>query len=136
MKKLFIYLTQYQIVWKLVFWTWTLLICFMSIKTRSKNSIQIDRIYELRLDYLIHFSVFFCWVMAFSLAYTKLLRPKKKTYLLGFFLLALFFTYCTEFVQHFVEGRVYNPIDFLLNVVGAISAWLLAKYLSKEYKIK
>jgi len=134
MKKLIEYFLQFQKLFRVVFWLWTGFVIFMSLKPKTKSSITLERIYNFRLDYSIHFVVYFCWMLAMGFAYQNFIRTEKKQRIGLLAIVSLLFTYATEYAQHYTPGRVYNPFDFLCNLLGVISAYLFLRSFKSEFK--
>ena len=73
---------------------------------------------SFRLDYSIHFGVFFVFSMLYG--FWRLMEPKRKRRqeLLLFLGTGTVYAIATELLQHFVEGRSVNPLDALFNLAG------------------
>ncbi len=128
MRSLFVFLKKYPLFFRFVFWLWTVFIVFMTLKPKIKSSVRLEKIYHLRLDYVIHFGVYFCWMIALGFAYQNFVNSTNKRKQIALLVLILMFSYITEYAQNFSEGRVYNPLDFMFNLIGAILALVLFKW--------
>ena len=109
-----------------LFAAWFLIILVLSlIPDNSPAKIEVQG-FEMRLDYLMHFGVYF--PLGFFLKKSTL---SIRHYL--FVLLLLVVTALPESLQLFVPYRTFNPIDLLFNLFGAISGFLFAFVLRGRY---
>jgi len=80
--------------------------------------------FEIRLDYIIHFSAYFILVLLYLL-WLGIKGPGKK---ILFFLLSVLggfvISSLIEGIQIFIPGRMYNPVDILYNCVGVTTGVL------------
>jgi VanZ family protein len=87
----------------------------------NDNDRELGMDFLIRIDYLFHFSVFFGWGLLLRLSlpakWGKTLR-----HIITSITLALIFTYLSEYFQHYVPGRAYNPVDLGMNFGGFILA--------------
>lgn len=74
------------------------------------------------LDKIVHFTMFFTWMVAVRYDFSFL----KKWLLL---LIGLFFSVLTELFQLFVEARSFEVYDLLADSIGVIAGLLLSPYL-------
>jgi len=102
-----------------LFLAWFLIILVLSVipdNTPAKIHMQG---FEMRLDYLMHFGVYF--PLGFLLKKSALsIRP------ILFVVLVLIAAALPESLQLFVPYRTFNPIDLMFNILGAVSGFLFA----------
>ncbi len=114
-----------------IFWLWGSVIIILSVMPNTPK-LEIDFNNKiLRLDYIIHFTVYFTLSILFLLwKADKYLKIKSR--LLFYFLVgALIFAGLSEFIQTFIPGRSFNPMDFYFNVTGIVLGILIPKLLLK-----
>ena len=102
-----------------LFLIWFLIILVLSvIPDNSPNKIQVQG-FEMRLDYLMHFGVYF--PLGFFLKKSMLSIRH-----IFFVLLLLAVTAIPESLQLFVPYRTFNPIDLMFNLLGAVAGFWFA----------
>jgi VanZ family protein len=102
-----------------LFLGWFLTILVLSvIPDNTPDKIHVQG-FEMRLDYLMHFGVYF--PLGFLLKKSALsLRPWL------FVVLMLGVAALPESLQLFIPYRTFNPNDLMFNVLGAVSGYLFA----------
>ncbi|OYT15627.1 MAG: hypothetical protein B7C24_12060 [Bacteroidetes bacterium 4572_77] len=114
-------------LWAYLFWLWAILILVLSslpnIPTQKVN------IWDepFRLDYVEHFGIFAIWGGMFVIWKAKEHIFNWKNYF-WFIIAMLLFAAIDEIHQNWIEGRTYNPLDLIYNVVGVISAFVIGPY--------
>lgn len=104
---------------------WIGIVTFLSVTPNTPNSSVKVRSLEFRIDYLEHFIVYFILGFLLFIAFPE--SFKKGMVLFGTaILLLVLFSAVTEFIQYFIPGRTYNPVDLILNSAGSIFGVLLA----------
>ncbi len=105
---------------------WFLVILVLSvIPDDSPSKIQAGG-FEMRLDYLMHFGVYF--PLGFFL--------KKSTLSIRYYffiLLLLVVSAVPETLQLAISYRTFNPIDLLFNLIGAVSGFLFGFIIRGRY---
>lgn len=99
-----------------------------SIPNLPQPEIEYPGVWEIRLDYLFHFLVFF--VPGFSVVLwlsDSSARMSKSRYGL-ILLVGIAFGLADELHQLYVPGRRFNPVDFILNAAGFTAGTLFARY--------
>lgn len=115
----------------LIFWLWGFIIIVLSILPNTPK-LEIDLNNKiLRLDYVIHFIVYFTLSILFLLWKADKYLKIKSNLLFYFLLGALLFAGLSEFIQTFIPGRSFNPIDFLFNTGGIILGIIAPKLILK-----
>lgn len=74
--------------------------------------------FHIRLDHLLHITVYFLICMYFLAGVKMKLSLFKKNPLKKFILLVLFLAIITELIQLWVPERAFNVFDLLSNVAG------------------
>jgi VanZ family protein len=110
----------------IIFIIWFLIIIVLSvIPDNSPDKIQVQG-FEMRLDYLMHFGVYF--LLGFFLKKSTISIPYY-----FFILLLLFVAALPESMQLLISYRTFNPIDLLFNLLGAILGYLFAFVVRGRY---
>jgi VanZ family protein len=105
--------------WMTAFFGWAVLLIILSvIPTSSLIETEENKLSSFRLDYLIHFGVFFVFSVLYGFWRLKGPAQNKRQELLLFLATGTLYAIATELLQHFVEGRSVNPLDALLNMAG------------------
>jgi VanZ family protein len=74
--------------------------------------------FRIRLDYLLHFTVYFLICVYYIFEQWKGLNLFNSNYLIKFILLSILLATGTEVVQLWVPQRSFNPWDMVANMVG------------------
>ena len=113
-----------------LYWIWAVVIIVLSswpnIPTQKVN------IWDepFRLDYLAHFGIFGIWGGFFVLWKAKVIRFKWQEfpwYVLG----STLFAVVDELHQLWIEGRTFNPLDMMYNLLGLWAAYYIGPYFLK-----
>jgi VanZ family protein len=120
---------RYEKIYRYVFWTGyiaVLIAAFLPVSVSTRKIHFGPDVFEVRLDHLLHFAVYFLIGMYFLagkiLGYTLFgSRPVAK-FLATILLLAI----VTELIQIWIPSRSFNIFDMLSNVIGVISGVLIA----------
>jgi len=92
--------------------------------------------FDLRLDHLLHFGVYFLICLYFLLGKrfgTKLFENRS---LPKFLFFVLFLASVTEIIQIWVPERAFNVMDWVANVTGIILGTILIKIKDSRRKIQ
>ncbi len=74
--------------------------------------------FQIRLDHLLHFAVYFIICIYFLAGLKRGLCLFSKNSMVKFILWVLFLGTVTELVQLWVPERAFNPMDWVANVAG------------------
>ena len=122
--------------WMTAFFGWAALLIVLSVIPTSGILETDDKQSSFRMDYLIHFGVFFVFSMLYGLWRLMGPKPKKRQELLLFLGAGTIYAIATELLQHFVEGRTVNPLDALLNLAGLYAGATIIYFIfNKNYRL-
>ena len=96
---------------------WFTVILFLSILPSSTSDTLALEGFEMRLDYLLHFLIYFPIGFA-MMRWNKGDRKSKEV--IYTIILLLFFSMVPELLQYFIPYRTFNPFDLLFNMAGTI----------------
>ena len=115
----------------IIFWIWVATIIFFSVKPHGpKMQITINEsIY--RLDYLLHFGVYFGLAVLYLLWKANNYFKLKPRLLIYFLIGGLILSGLSEYIQTYIPGRTFNPIDFYSNVSGIVAGIIIPKIVLK-----
>ncbi|MFC1732624.1 VanZ family protein [candidate division KSB1 bacterium] len=116
---------------KILFWFWFILIitiAFIPNLTSGGRDRSIQWGFEIRLDYIAHFLLYF--IFAFLFICWKVDKNwKVDTWLLlGFIFGGLILGIVDEFHQKIIPGRTFNPKDMMYNTLGLAVGVILCYY--------
>jgi VanZ family protein len=92
---------------------------------------QINRIhiginpFKLRLDYVLHFVVYFCICLYYILGSLNDIYIFRKNCLLKYMLIVSFLAIVSEFFQLWVPSRSFNIYDFISNFSGLLVGFIV-----------
>lgn len=83
---------------------------------------RINHVYlaGIRMDYILHFAVFFAWSILWCWR-EFLLRDRQKIFWLRFFITGMLLAAGLEVIQAFIPWRTFNPKDLASNCLGIIA---------------
>jgi VanZ family protein len=113
----------FQKLYRYLFWTGYLLVLITAFVNIGGSFLDIKLgrgIFKIRLDQLLHFTVYFLICLYLLLGRRKGLKLFNTNSLLKFILLVLLLATVTEFVQIWVPGRSFNVFDWVANVSGML----------------
>ncbi len=120
---------RYEKIYRYVFWTGyfaVLIAAFLPISVSTRKIHLGPDVFEVRLDHLLHFTVYFLiglYFLAGKVFGLKLFESKPAgKFLVSILLLAV----VTELIQIWVPSRSFNIFDMLSNAIGVISGVLIA----------
>jgi hypothetical protein len=118
--------TNYKLIQKLyryIFWTGyiaILITAFIAIPG-DLSKIKLGRgIFEIRLDHLLHFTVYFLIAVYYLIGQWKGLLLFDKSPLWKFTVATLLLATISEVVQLWVPARSFNVMDWVANVAGML----------------
>jgi VanZ family protein len=110
---------------KPLFYIYTVILVLIAVLpiNSSGSSINHTFIVSIRMDYLLHFSIFLPWMFLMRL-HSGLSFHKSTWRPLSWIFLGLLFAICTEIVQYFLPYRAFNINDLLANGLGVVLGFL------------
>jgi uncharacterized membrane protein len=112
-----------QKLYRYIFWTGyvaVLITAFMSIPG-DLSKIKLGRgIFEIRLDHLLHFAVYFLIAVYYLIGQWNGLALFDKNPLRKFIVATLLLATISEVVQLWVPARSFNVMDWVANVAGIL----------------
>ena len=120
---------RYEKIYRYVFWTGyfaVLIAAFLPFSVSTKKVHLGPDVFEVRLDHLLHFGVYFLigmYFLAGKILGMKLFGSRPAAKFLAFILLLAI---VTELVQIWVPSRSFNIFDMLSNAIGVVSGVLIA----------
>ncbi len=118
-----------------LFWIWLVTIFVLSSIPKIPTAKLKTDLFELRLDYILHFGVYGLLSTFFFFWKSRDDGKFKKNELLIYLVLASIFAALEETHQLWVDGRTFNPIDMLSNILGVfvgIWAWKILSHISLQ----
>jgi len=82
-------------------------------------------IISVRLDYLIHFIIYFFWMFLLKQLTHSSSRDSIHQVLIYYLLLGLAFAVWTESIQYFLPYRAFNINDLIANGLGVVAGLIL-----------
>lgn len=119
---------------KVFYFLFFAIIVISSIPNISTPKISFSPKFSIRTDYIFHFLEYLFLVLSFLLWKIEEHNKIKKIYFVFVFLFFVTFAFLEEIHQKIIPGRVCNPIDFLYDCIGVVSAiFFIVIRLSKNY---
>lgn len=113
-----------------IFYSWLILIILLNVLPGLNNKVNdINRIFEIRLDYVFHFIMYFAGIYVFWQWKFISFYERRKFMIFLFFVIWMAFSFLFEYFQHYIPGRSYNPVDLLMNLTGVFTASILSFFL-------
>ncbi len=119
----------------ILFWIWLVTIFILSSIPKIPTAKLKTDLFELRLDYILHFGVYGLLSTLFFFWKSSDDGKIKKNELLIYLVLASIFAAMEETHQLWVDGRTFNPIDMFSNILGVfvgIWAWKILSHISLQ----
>jgi hypothetical protein len=115
-------------IFALAFWFWIVIILYFTLIPNSiKLSLDVkDHTY--RLDYILHFLVYFSLAILYLLWKADRYLKVKSIYLIYFLIGGLLLSGLTE---SYIPGRTFNPFDFYSNFSGLVLGVIIPKLIFK-----
>lgn len=115
----------------LAFWIWIAAILYFTLIPNSPK-LKVDiKNQSFRLDYILHFLVYFSLAILYLLWKADKYFKVKPVLLVYFFIGGLILSGLSEYAQTFIPGRTFNPVDFYSNVSGIIVGVIAPKLVLK-----
>ena len=113
-------LTQNKLLFRVVFWTWLVIIIVSSLIPNISTKGMEDKLNtELRFDYLIHFFIYFILAYAFIMQFPDINRFRNKIFF-WIILSGVAFGVGLECLQIIIPGRAFNVLDIVFNTAGIV----------------
>jgi len=111
----------------IMFWIWVAVITYFTV-VPSNPEMKVE-IHErsFRLDYIMHFIAYFGLSMLYLFWKADNFLNVKLKYLIFFLVTALFLSGLGEYIQTYIPGRTFNPVDFYSNAAGIIAGIVVPK---------
>ena len=111
---------------KILFFIWLILIIIISsIPQLPTPSIKSSSGSSFRLDYIIHFLIFFILSILFIFWMINSNPIQKFYYWILFFSMGIVFSFLIEIYQLIIPGRRFNMVDCFYNNIGVLTGILL-----------
>ncbi len=114
-----------QLVYRIIFWLGYLVVLittFVPIRKISLDKIFLGpEAFSIRLDHLLHFSVYFLICLYYLAGQLKRVSLFSVNPFQKFVILILILAVTTELIQLWVPGRAFNVFDMLSNVIGLVA---------------
>lgn len=121
-----------KLLWSWVFILWAVALVIMNIiPSYIPPALQTDENSSFQTDYILHFISFLILAIVYFLSAEKNILRRISLNIILIFFLGLIFAALVEFIQTFVPGRVFNPVDMFCNIFGLLAGIPLAKLLNK-----
>lgn len=125
------YVLKNKRLFSFIFWLWVTIILYFTL-TPNSPQMKVDvKEQSFRLDYILHFLVYFSLAILYLLWKADNFLNVKVKYLIYFLAGALILSGLIEYVQLYIPGRSFNPIDYLSNAAGIILGVVIPKILFK-----
>jgi VanZ family protein len=119
-------LLQNRPIFRIVFYCWLVFITISSlIPNISTKGIEEKLGTELRLDYFIHFFIYFILAYAFIMQFSKKEKIKRSDFI-WIILGGIIYGVGLEGLQLIIPGRAFNFLDIVFNTLGIVSGLLVS----------
>ena len=117
--------TQKQ--WKMVFIIYSSILFLLAVLPINSSGSVLNNTYiiSVRLDYLIHFIIYFFWMFLLKQLTHSSSRDSIHQVLIYYLLLGLAFAVWTESIQYFLPYRAFNINDLIANGLGVTAGLIL-----------
>lgn len=113
------------------FWIWVGIILYFTL-TPTSPKMKIDlKDQSFRLDYIIHFLVYFSLAIFYLLWKADNYFKVRSKHLVYFLIGGLILSGLSEYAQTYIPGRTFNPLDFYSNMAGIIIGVIAPKLFLK-----
>lgn len=110
-----------------IFWFWIVLILFFSVYPGGPEMKAEFKDQTFRLDYLLHFVVYFSLAIFYLLWKANKYFKIKPRLLYSFLIGGLILAAGSEILQSLIPSRTFNPVDFYANAAGIIAGVITPK---------
>lgn len=122
-----------------LFWLLLIFVVAMSVWPKSPTGLILDgtnHLFRVRLDYLLHFFVYFVLVLLFILWKAHNISSMRGGIALLWVGAGLVFAVSNEMVQLFLPSRAFNPVDLIINVSGFVFGGIIGYFVIIRKKNK
>ncbi|MDF1573522.1 MAG: VanZ family protein [Bacteroidales bacterium] len=105
--------------WAAGFFSWATLILVLSVLPTNEMIKKSNEDSTFRWDYLEHFGVFVVFALLFGFWRSSTTGEMNRE-LLYFLIMGSIYASFTEVVQLWIDGRTFNPLDLLFNLLGLL----------------
>jgi VanZ family protein len=110
---------------KLLFWISFISIIGLNIFPNTNIEAISSKDFQFRLDYAIHLIAYMLVSILFLLWKNGIVKHTKFSNIALFIVSGILFSVLTEYIQKFIPGRTYNPVDLYFNIAGIVSGFVL-----------
>lgn len=90
------------------------------IGNETSSGLSSNRVFQFRLDYLLHANMILCFAWIWILGKIKRIRWFKRLESMKYTIIVLCAGIGLELLQKFVPWRSFNPVDLVFNIIGAV----------------
>lgn len=108
---------------ELLFWLWLailLIVNLIPIGNETSSGLSSNRVFQFRLDYLLHANMILCFAWIWILGKIKRIRWFKRLESMKYTIIVLCAGIGLELIQMLVPWRSFNPVDLVFNSIGAL----------------
>lgn len=112
---------------KWLFWGWLLVVLVLNVvplENETNRSLSGNKIYQFRMDYVVHSLTFLVFVWIWVLGKIKNVCWFKSYEVLKFGGIVFISALGLELLQILIPYRTFNPMDMMANLIGAILTML------------
>ncbi len=112
---------------KWLFWGWLLVVLVLNVVhlgNETNRSLSGNKIYQFRMDYVVHSLTFLVFVWIWVLGKIKNVCWFKSYEVLKFGGIVFISALGLELLQILIPYRTFNPMDMMANLIGAILTML------------
>jgi len=120
-----------------LFWGWLIIVVVFNVIPLGKEtnrSLSGNKIYQFRLDYVVHSLTFLVFAWIWVLGKIKNVCWFEGNEVLKFGGIVFVFAMGLELLQIFIPYRTFNPMDMIANIVGALLAMLFILISHREHR--
>jgi VanZ family protein len=110
------------------------IVAFIPVKGRLSKTKIGPELFQIRLDYLIHFAVYLGICMYYLFLQKNGVALFKGNSMKKFVILTLILASFTEVIQLLIPYRSFNIFDLMSNLLGLITGLLILKYLLNNFR--
>jgi len=122
---------------KWLFWGWLLVVLVLNVVplgNETNRSLSGNKIYQFRMDYVVHSLTFLVFVWIWVLGKIKNVCWFKSYEVLKFGGIVFISALGLELLQIIIPYRTFNPMDMIANLFGAILSMLFILISHREHR--
>jgi len=122
---------------KWLFWGWLIIVVVFNViplGNETNRSLSGNKIYQFRLDYVVHSLTFLVFAWIWVLGKIKNVCWFEGNEVLKFGGIVFVFAMGLELLQIFIPYRTFNPMDMIANLFGAILSMLFILISHREHR--